>query len=721
MKSILCALWNDLIMDFVKMQPQKGKNSLMIVLVSMIVFCLVVFLDIPVARQIFGFLYLLFVPGFVFLNLFKTDRFDGVEKVLFMVGISVAFLMIFGLLVNEFSLIIGFSEPLSVLPLMIVLNSAILVGTVLVYLRNSEMNLPKIGNITKSPFVLLYLCLPFLSIIGSIYVNVYGDNSILLFTIISIVVMVVLGALSKKLLPTTLHPIAVVMIAISILFHVSLISKYIVPFASDVPAEYFLFQNTQNNGYWDSVSAHLGRFLGTYNDMLSITILPTVFSNLLNLEATLLFKILYPLIFSLVPLGAYQIWQSHLSKRYAFLATFLLVSQSTFYTEMFGLNRQIIAELFFVLLILTILHKKIRPNIKMTFFALFSFTLVASHYALAEIFLIFLCFIVAYTFIFNRPRKNITLGMVLLFFVIMFTWYVYTSNSATFSTIAENGDKIYSQLGNFFDLSSRGETVLTGLGLAESPSVWNTISRVVAYVTQGLIVLGFLAFVTKRSHKNIQKEYLLFSFASIMFLGMLIIVPGLANTLNMTRFYHILLFFLAPLCVVGAEFIVRLFSKRKRIIAVTSIVLIVLVPYFLFQSNFMYEVTGSDSWSVPLSGYRMDRLRLYGHYGYADDFSVYGSLWLSENANTTLSTIYGDESSTNNLLPLHGLIVSNKITLTNTTQIEPKGLVYLSTLNTVDDAFPYRKTSWNSSELAFSFNDLNLIYTNGNSEIYQKP
>jgi uncharacterized membrane protein len=710
-------------MNSLSVNTRTPKTLLLIVFLSMLVFCLVVFLDIPIVRQVIGFLYLTFISGFVFLKILNFDRLSGLETLLFSVGFSVAFLMIAGLLVNELAFIIGFSQPLSLVPLMIVLNSLILIGGVLVYLKREDVGFWNFEPIKKSPFVLLFLCLPILSIIGALYVNVYSNNSVLLFMIISIAILFIGAVLSKKLLPPKLCPFALLMIAIAILYHSALISNYIIPFASDVPYEYYLFKTTQNNAYWGSFPSLGGIGLSRYNDMLSITILPTVYANTLNIDAPLVFKYLFPLIFSFVPLGLYQIWQTYIGKKHAFIAAFLFMAQSTFYTEMFGLNRQMIAELFFILLLLVILHKKIKPINKILCFTIFSFALVTSHYALATIFLFFISFASILLIVLKRPSKKITITMILLLFVIMFTWYIYTSRSATFYSILESTNYVSSQLGDFFDPASRGQTVLTGLGLVESPSIWNTVSRMFAYLTQVFIVFGFVVLVTKRMKVHIEKEYLIFTVTAMVLLAMLIVVPGLANTFNMTRFYHILLFFLAPLCVVGAGLIVKLLSKREKKLAVYTLLLFVLIPYFLFQTNFVYEVTGSDSWSVPLSGYRMDALRLYGKMGYTDAYSVYGAQWLSKNVDFNNSTLYADERTQANVLTMHAMIHSDYVNeLSNVTTLADNGFVYLSSLNVVEDTIPYGSFVWNSSELSFSFDDLNKIYTNGGSEVYKnKP
>jgi uncharacterized membrane protein len=709
-------------MNYQRVNTQNPKSLLLLVLFSMFIFCLVVFLDIPIARQVIGFFYLTFIPGFIFLKILKFDKFTALETILFSVGLSVAFLMIAGLFINELALAFGFLQPLSLVPLMIVLNSLILVGVVFLYLKGEVVELWNIETIKNSPFSLLFMCLPILSIVGAIYVNVYQNNFLLFFMIISIAILFIVSVLSKKLLPSKLYPFALLMIAIALLFHSSLISNYIIPFGSDVPGEYFLFKTTQNNAYWSSylpASTDIG--ISTYNDMLSITILPTVYANTLNLNAALVFKILYPLIFSFVPLALYQIWQKYIDKKYAFITAFLFMAQMTFYTEMLGLNRQMIAELFFALLLLVILSTKIKRINNTICFMIFSFALVTSHYALATFFLFFISFALILLTVLKRPSKKIAITLVVLFFVLMFTWYIYTGVSASFNSILDKVNYVNSQLSDFFNPSSRGQTVMTGLGMTESPSIWNTVSRMFAYLTQAFIVFGFIGLVSKRKKIKIEKEHFIFTVTAMAFLAMLIVVPGLANTLNMTRFYHILLFFLAPLCIIGASLIVKLFSKREKKVAVYALLLLVLAPYFLFQAGFVYEVTRTDSWSIPLSGYRMNVVRLYGHSGYTDAYSVYGAQWLSKNVDVKNSTLYADERTAANVLTIHGMILGVKHPLTNVTILADNGVVYLSTLNVVYGVIPYRQLSWNSSELSFSFDDLNKIYTNGGSEVYHKP
>jgi uncharacterized membrane protein len=679
-----------------------------------------VFFDIPIARQVLGFFYFAFLPGFIILKLLKLNELDGVETFLFSVGLSVAFLMIAGLFINEFSFLFGVSQSLSLVPLMTVLNSLILMGGVLVYLKSEDMEIRKSEPIEKSPFVLLFLCLPILSIIGTTWVKTYENNLILLFTIITIASLFSVGILSKKFLPPQLYPLAVVMIAISLLYHSSLISNNLIHFGSDMPGEVFAFKVVEKNAYWSLINPYLGDLsVGRTYAMLSVTILPSIYTKMLNLDIIWVFKTLYPLIFSLVPLGLYKIWSKIINAKCAFIAAFLFMAYNVFYTEILGLNKQMIGELFFVLLLLVILNKKIRPINKTLCFLIFGFALVVSHYALAEIFLFLISFVLISLIIMKKPSRNITLTMVLCFFAIMFSWYLYTSSSTVFDAFSNFGEYVYSQLGEFFNPAARGQTVLRGLGMEAPPTIWNMISRIFAYLTQVLIVVGFVGVITKRIGFRFDMEYFLFNLFSVMFLATLILVPGLANTLDMTRFYHILLFFLAPLCVLGAETIVKIVSKRKTEVIVSILLLVVLVPYFLFQVGFVYEVTGNDSYSVPLSKHRMSALRLYGQLGYTTAYSISGAQWLSKNVAIEYTQIYADFWSRRTELRGYGSVyVGCTETLSNTTKITINGIVYLSSLNIIEGTVVGDRYLWNSSELGF-LSDLNTIYSNGGCEVYK--
>lgn len=691
------------------------------ILFLQIILCVVVLFNIPVARQVISFIYLTFVPGHIIVRLLRLYELDKLEILLYSLGLSVAFLMLAGLLVNELGYFLGFQEPLSMMPLLLTVNSFVLAGGILIYLRGEAKGIFSFRN-SGFPFSSgAFLSLPILSVVGTTLVNSHGDNRVLLVMITLIALLFVIGVAFKRLLSPRFYPFALFMFAISLLYQTSLISNYV--WGSDIHLEYYVFESTVSVARWNPVLANTQNILlSRLNSMLSLTILPTFYASLLNMDATWVFKILYPAIFAFLPLTLYQLWQNDLGEKRALLAAFLMIAQNTFFTELLGLNRQMIAELFLVLLLLVVFSKKMKQLNKMGLFMIFSFGLITSHYALAEIFLLFISAAWISLLYMKKPSRKISMSMIVLFPVVMLFWYIYTSNSAAFDTILSFGNYLGGQLGQFLNPASRGTEVLTGLGLTAAPSIWNTLSRAFSYATELLILVGFTWLMLKRKDLSFGREYFVFTTIAVTFVAALLVVPGLATTLRMARFYHLLLFFLAPLCVLGAEAITKLMSKSRTQLSV-SFLLIILIPYFLFQTGFVYEVVGAQSYSLSLSKYRMDRLFINQQFVYVDEPSVIGIEWMSKTMNTatTNTSLYVDWFSYDNLLESYGMTPrdrSNINLLSNVTALDPKGVVFLSQLNVVFGKIAGETDNWNTTVLAPVLANASVVYLNGNCEIY---
>ncbi|MHA1834599.1 MAG: hypothetical protein ACTSV7_11510, partial [Candidatus Baldrarchaeia archaeon] len=74
-----------------KSKDEDSKLSIYTILFLQLLACVAILLNIPVARQVIGFIYLTFVPGFIIIKLLKL-KLSRLETVLFSVGFSIAFL-----------------------------------------------------------------------------------------------------------------------------------------------------------------------------------------------------------------------------------------------------------------------------------------------------------------------------------------------------------------------------------------------------------------------------------------------------------------------------------------------------------------------------------------------------------------------------------------------------------------------------------------------------
>ena len=87
------------------------RDYLIFVFIIQIAMLAVVVLNIPVARQVIGFVYVSFIPGFLVLKILRLNPKSRTNTVLLSVGLSIAFLMFIGLAVNELYPILGVSKP----------------------------------------------------------------------------------------------------------------------------------------------------------------------------------------------------------------------------------------------------------------------------------------------------------------------------------------------------------------------------------------------------------------------------------------------------------------------------------------------------------------------------------------------------------------------------------------------------------------------------------
>ena len=133
-------------------------------------------------------------------------------------------------------------------------------------------------------------------------------------------------------------------IALAVLLHTSL-KSFLIEWA-DLSFEYWVANDVLLRGYWDlDIQDRVGTTL-------SITILAPSYSLLCGLDLVSVFKICYPALLALVPLGAYVITKPVLGERESLLAAFLIISAPVFFTEMLGLSRQMVAELLLVTILL---------------------------------------------------------------------------------------------------------------------------------------------------------------------------------------------------------------------------------------------------------------------------------------------------------------------------------------------------------------------------------
>ncbi|MDO8727135.1 MAG: DUF2206 domain-containing protein [Candidatus Methanoperedens sp.] len=700
-------------------------------------------LEIPILRQVVSFIYLTFVPGIIILKLLKLHKLGVTVTILLSAGLSISFLMFSGFFLNSVLSFLKINSPLSFQNVVIFITALVAILCILSY-RIDKFYDNELPPLKISYSVLYLILLPVLSIVGTYFVNFHNNNIVILILIVLIALIPVLVALNK--IPSELYPLAVFVIAISLLFHYSLISTYLIGW--DIHIEYYLHQLVVDNKYWNS------RISGNANAMLSIVILPAIYSYFLTIDVAWIFKIVYPIIFSLVPLGLYCVYQNQIKNdKLAFYSVFFFISFFAFFTELLSLARQQIAELFFLLLIFLTVQDTPNKNIRNILLLIFSASLVTSHYGLSYIYVYLIIFIFLFSIDVIRTSKMQFLMLpefnlkklpltyfVAFYIVFLLLWYMNVSSSSAFESIVKIGDKIYGSIfTDFFGIGNRDPNLLMAIGVKDPtfPSLERDVHRGLQLITQFFIIIGLIKIIISREFSKFKAEYFYLIAGSFTFL-LLSLLPNFAESFNMSRIYHVALFALSPLFVIGGIFfieksikIIKIKNKLKQNYVFLILIMGVLVPYFLFNTGFIYELTNDTPTSISLGIERMKndnitKVNLYNAYTPEQD--VYSARWFNKNKDNN-KRLYADSGSRNVLIS-YGKTQPYKIN-----SIFFKGgklneyelnridyYIYLRNLNVCDNIYQGSVELDTSSSILPIFNKFGLfkIYSNRCSEIFTK-
>ena len=721
---------------------------------------LVIFLDIPFLRQIFGFLFLSILPGVLILQILKLDKLEFTEKVVLSVGISVSFLMFFGLLINNLSLSFGYETPLSTIPLLISFNLAFIVLAIIGYTVNKDFSfsLPKLNlNTSEKAFLIIPVMFPALSIFGMHVMNTTDNNIILMFLLFLIPAYVIFVCFLNQKFSNKLYPIVIFLISISLLLLLSLRSNHII--GADAHLEYYFFQTTLNNLHWNVFG------YSRFDACLAISLLPTIYQSLLNIPSEFLFKILYSLIYSISPLVIYVISKKYVGEMHAFLASCFFMFQQNFLFTAWN-ARTNTAVLFFALAMMVLFSDKIDPLKKRILFILFMASCIVSHYSTSYIFFFIMLGAFIGIEILSRKytvKRVVNLTTVLLFFALIFFWYSQITETA-FNAGVGYIENTLTKLNTFFIMESRRENVQTmfGAGIMQR-GIQSKIAFVFTWLTFAVIGIGIITLIRRYKEMsfpelNFKKPdflkekfevgYFMIALACSALLVAFVALPFVSTSYNVDRLYAVTITILSVFFVIGGislsknlSFIKQIFKKsliknlslRKNGLLKKQkdkrretengwgnpssgwaylVILLVLIPYFFFcATGVAHQMFGVPNAIILNSeGKQYDR-------AYVHDQESYSAKWLKGHVGENLK-VYGDR--------LGCLIMISQATMSlgkNAVSIrEPRKVmnyVYLRYDNIINERLEIYQEYHNMTEYSIMFVGKSRIYDNGGSEIYR--
>ena len=578
---------------------------------------------LPIVRELSSFIVLFFLNGVLILRILNIHGLGNIKTILYSVGLSIASLMFFGMMIDLVYPVLGIAKPISIIPLLITFTIFAVFLCAVAYLRDSTYENPPILNTDGNNIpILIFLLLPFLSIFGTYIMNSYQNSTLLILMFIIVAFIPILVAFDK-FIPREIYPLAILSIALTLIFSSSLFTNYITGW--DINQEFYYSTLVVTSSHWNSSIPDL------LNAMLSLVITVPIFSKISGLSVVNIFKIAYPAIFTLVPLALYQIFKNQTNARMAFMGCFLFVSIFMFFLEMPYLARQEIGELFFVLMIMLMVETQLNSKKLAVLTIIFIPALLVSHYSMdyIYIFLVLTAYIVILIRNLNLPKRYNRLGtlpiinyffvkvkdedtfkmryklQLILLICLTILYYLLVSSSVLFHQTVSTLHGLISM--SYLFLFNPKALMVVGI-VTSAKSFLRNIALILDLIIEALIGLGILFLLTRRKGLKFNENYGLFSVMSFFMLILVLTVPFLAGALNPERFYQIALIFLSIFFVVGFIGIFNILNRilgykwSKKSIYHTSLkfMALFLAASLIFNSGVVYELFGDTPSNLSL-------------------------------------------------------------------------------------------------------------------------
>lgn len=320
--------------------------------------------------SIISLLFIFLIPGLSLTKIIRLETKSIWHLLILSVSLSILISYLIGLFINQF-----FSLSRNAFLVSIIGFETFLIFMAELTKSNLYFHLPswhkpnRYSALYFVPFLIL-----FLSICGTLLLNNSEGNRLQMIALVMIALFFMMVVLLIHKIPKNLPEVSLYLIGLSLILMFSLRSDYVIGF--DVNQEYQVFQMTKQNLKWD-----IQNFRDPYNACLSITILPTIISQIVPIEDHYIYKLLYQFIFALVPVGIFLLVEKFSTKLIAYMCGFFFVSQVWFIQQVPAVVRQEIAFLFFIAILLEFFLVQRQKFLRYITVILLGFGMVLSHYS----------------------------------------------------------------------------------------------------------------------------------------------------------------------------------------------------------------------------------------------------------------------------------------------------------------------------------------------------
>ncbi|WP_440991956.1 DUF2206 domain-containing protein [Haloarchaeobius baliensis] len=390
--------------------------------------------DVPLLRPVAGTLLVLVVPGVLVLSLLGV-RLDRAESAVYVVGTSIAVVLIFGILGNE--LLTGLFDPVTSLEPFAPVTLAAgftalgLVGLVLVWLSGTVPRFPRLAVLDDRDvrFLLFGLHLPLLSALAAVAFLVLGTNLpwMLAMALVSLVPLWVV----VRRTPRPHRWLGLWCVGLALFYQVTLSTAYFS--GGDGSIEYFFGHLTLTHDSW-----FVG-FEATKASLLSLTIFHPTVAAVTGLPLRWAIKLVYPLVFALTPVAIYLFHRRHVGDTTALLSAVVLLFLHPFFNLLAQNTRTGLAIFFLFSFALVVVDESLQPLARGLLSVLFLGGIVVSHYGVSAMFL----GLAGVAYVLTRADDVVgwahvdrpavfSLATVAFLGVGFFAWYLFTATGTNF-------------------------------------------------------------------------------------------------------------------------------------------------------------------------------------------------------------------------------------------------------------------------------------------------
>lgn len=425
--------------------------------------------------------------------------------------------------------------------------------------------------------------------------------------LVSVVAIVGLVGLTNYI-PAKLYPLAIFAISLALIYQTTLISPYLV--GTDIHSEYNYYLNALDG--WDRT------IQGNYNTAIGLVWVAPFLTHITGIDGVWIFKAIYPFMFSFAPVLLYLAFKDFIGRKVTFLACFFFVSAPPFLLEVVQITKLQLSGLCLAFIIFLLFYRGWSQKLRLWLVVPTSLLLIMFHYSTGYIYLYFIgggaCLVLlAWLCRWAKPTLPLKSMFILVGIIVVGIVGYFTLIGSTLSNPAEWIEPAKYVPPPFAQVITQQEPVIkTALGLDfMSATIEGKVFRVFQILTELFIAVGFIGMVVRyRCEKRFPLEYTALCGAGLLLILACIILPDFSKLINMTRFYHLALYFIAPLVVIGGIYLLKPWAKTK---AIPILTLGLLLPYFIFTSGAVFEALKRPDissinipYSLALSHQRVD-------------------------------------------------------------------------------------------------------------------